>query len=242
MYDEFKANCYAAYRPELHDVPLELHLGDRRFRDGLDVGCGTGHSARALRAYCRRVTAIDSSQTMLRHANPTAGITYMHCGKKGWPVPRSCIDLITLGGSLFYLDKEDVVKEINRVGRDGTRILVYDFIFDPLPYLRALGVEKHEVPPNEYRVDCHLPTTAASKLRHEASKHTEVLLGIEPVDFAYLLLSEDWCRIALERRYGPERTNEAIVGSLRQRIAPNRRLLVPFDVTSILYRLRNPTP
>lgn len=71
-----------------------------------------------------------------------------------------------------------------------------------------------------------------------ASKDVEVLLGIDPVDFAYVLLSENWCRIALERRFGSERLNEAIVGSLRRRIGPYRRLLVPFALTSNLYRLR----
>ncbi|MGB3801911.1 MAG: class I SAM-dependent methyltransferase [Lewinella sp.] len=98
----------------MHDVPLELHLGHRRFRRGLDVGCGTGHSARALREYCREVVGVDSSRTMLRRANPTPGITYLQCAPNQWPVSRSSMDLITLAGSLFYLEKEWVIKEINR--------------------------------------------------------------------------------------------------------------------------------
>ena len=55
-------------RPFLHKQVIEQFLKDsleQQYQNGLDVGCGAGLSAKALKMICRNVTGTDISPEMI---------------------------------------------------------------------------------------------------------------------------------------------------------------------------------
>ena len=127
-YDEGAAVHYSAYRPPLHSLILGKVL--RRGRPtavGLDVGCGTGHSAIALANYCANTYAFDASQLMLDRAARDDRVSYFAARFEQLPVRNSAVDLVTFSGSLFYVDREAAGVEIRRVCSRNAEVIVYDF-------------------------------------------------------------------------------------------------------------------
>ncbi|PPK85856.1 methyltransferase family protein [Neolewinella xylanilytica] len=237
MYDDFKANIYAGYRPELHDVPLSHYFGERVFGRGVDVGCGVGHSARALLNHCWEVTALDNSRAMLAKAKPEPRIRYRRWSGGRWPVADKSVDVITFAGSLFYLDGGAALQEIRRVGKPGSHVVVYDYRFDPRPFLSALGVGPFEPPVNAYRWDCQLPVDETGTVSKLQDLKSEVLLIMEAQQLAYTILAEDWCRTLLSAKFGSENPAEELTARLAGRYAVGDRIPVDFKLISFHYRL-----
>lgn len=140
-YDATAAAHYAAYRPPLHAMILERALGaEARFGTGLDIGCGTGYSALALSTACQQVIGIDPSASMLERAVPHERVAYRESSGDAIPLPDASADLITFAGSLVYTDTNATRAEIQRVGRTGGLVVVYDFeihLSDPLRQFEA---------------------------------------------------------------------------------------------------------
>jgi SAM-dependent methyltransferase len=127
-YDEAAAAHYSAYRPPLHSLILGKVLQkDRSTAVGLDVGCGTGHSAIALARYCAKAHAFDASPLMLARTAKDGRITYFAAGVEQLPIRNGTVDLVTLAGSLFYADRDTAGVEIRRVCSRNAEVIVYDF-------------------------------------------------------------------------------------------------------------------
>ena len=104
-YDETNAVHYAAYRPPLHQLILSRVLdAEDSYEFGLDIGCGTGHSAVALTHYCRHVVGIEPSKPMLERAAQATGVEYIRGSAESIPALDQTADLVTLAGSLSYAD------------------------------------------------------------------------------------------------------------------------------------------
>ena len=130
FYDAQIARHYAAYRPPLHKMILDDALNGQLFETGLDVGCGTGCSTFALKKYCDYVVGIDSSIEMLQQAPNQPAVHYLNASGEKIPILDNSIDVVTIAGSLSYMDRELLVKEINRICRQDAEIIVYDFEVD----------------------------------------------------------------------------------------------------------------
>ncbi len=144
QYNQTVAGHYAAYRPPLHQLILHRALsGMERFSDGLDVGCGTGHSSVALAEFCRRVYAADPSQSMLDAAIPHDSITYLQGCGENIPLPDHSIDIVAFAGSLVYADTAATIREINRICRPSALIVPYDFELLIDDVLQRFGVTTH---------------------------------------------------------------------------------------------------
>ncbi len=236
MYDDLKADLYAAYRPELHDVPLYLHFGDRIFGRGLDVGCGVGHSARALLRHCQEVIAVDNSEAMLKKAKPQPRIRFRRLPGQRWPVADGSVDVITFAGSLFYLDGLAVIREIRRVGKPGAEILVYDYRFDHRPFLVALGVGPLPPPADGYQWNCQLPVNDGQDITLVKQLKSEVVLSMKAHQLAYTLLAEDWCRTALSGKFGSRGLANKVIARLEDRCVTWNKILVGFQLSSFRYQ------
>nr|WP_256534188.1 class I SAM-dependent methyltransferase [Lewinella sp. JB7] len=190
-----------------------------RYAAGLDVGCGTGHSTRALRAYCDRVTGIDPSEAMLSRAPVTAGIDYLPFDGRRFPFPAGSFDVITFAGSLFYAKSPQLLREVERVGRAGGVVVVYDYLTPSAELAeRLLGIRAPatDVPAYDHTVtfdDLH-PTV----LRHRESQSGRMKVSMGPGELANLLLSERPLRDVLRSAYGaadlPSRVESALHAAL----------------------------
>jgi SAM-dependent methyltransferase len=146
-YGRRTAQHYAAYRPPLHAMILSKCLPrDSLFAAGLDIGCGTGYSAIALKEYCSEVTGIEPSEEMLQHSVYCPGVTYLRGSGEVMPVQDSCADIITFAGSLFYAEVPKVAAEVRRVARGEVIVVCYDFAIDLKRLIRETGfmIEKPE--------------------------------------------------------------------------------------------------
>jgi demethylmenaquinone methyltransferase/2-methoxy-6-polyprenyl-1,4-benzoquinol methylase len=108
-----------------------VKTGDR----ALDVGCGTGDIALALRRRGAEVTGLDFSPAMLEIArrraqkgNVSTPARFIQGDAQHLPFEDNAFDIVTAGYALRNLSSwEDGLEEMRRVARPGGRLLVLDF-------------------------------------------------------------------------------------------------------------------
>ncbi|WP_158587093.1 class I SAM-dependent DNA methyltransferase [Motilimonas pumila] len=128
QYNSHISRHYAAYRPPLHQmilnklIPLNSH-----FKQGLDVGCGTGVSTLALTPYCERILAIDPSADMIAQTQAIKGVEYRVATAQECSLEEHKADVVTFAGSLFYAQSESLCIALKRLCQPDAKVLVYDF-------------------------------------------------------------------------------------------------------------------
>ena len=118
-----------AKRPWLHKNVLEqlqkdLGLGDGlAFANGLDVGCGAGLSAKALRLICAKVTGTDIADAMIEVCKELYGsdpaYSFYVAGAEETRIPKEKYDIVTAAGCINWVDEQ--------VLKDKGVIVIYDF-------------------------------------------------------------------------------------------------------------------
>lgn len=186
-YNQTTAHHYAAYRPPLHSMILDRVLGDHStFKQGLDVGCGTGYSTLALANYCKTVTGIDPSQSMLARSLQHPGVNYLQGSAEEIPLPDHSIDIATFAGSLFYTDRNQVSVEIRRVCKTDALIIPYDFevLFD-----EPINLLDLDDPQTETEYDHTINFSGMDDFKEIISKQEQVTIECTGIQLAHLLLS-----------------------------------------------------
>lgn len=141
VYSDEVAIHYAAYRPDLHTLILGLCLEDKApYKKGVDVGCGTGHSAIALTRFCEEVAGFEPNEEMLRAAIGHPRVRYVHLKGSPLPLPSKSVDVITFAGSWFYAQSQDMLDEVNRIARPDGTVIIYDFSIDLKPFWSRLRI------------------------------------------------------------------------------------------------------
>lgn len=127
------AERYDRFRPYYHPAVIKrvrerLHLTGP-VRCALDVGCGTGHSARALRAIADEVVATDVSAAMLAQAPVTEGIRYVECPAEELPFGAGEFPLLTVSMAVHWFDRPRFLAEAARVLAPGGWLALYGYTF-----------------------------------------------------------------------------------------------------------------
>jgi SAM-dependent methyltransferase len=123
------AKGYAENRPYFHPRVIEriksyLNLS-RNLTMALDVGCGAGLSTIALLEIADRVVGVDASQTMIRSAIQKEGVEYFNYPAEYLPFKKQ-FELITLSGSLNWVDRASFFSEARKVITDEGFVVIYD--------------------------------------------------------------------------------------------------------------------
>ena len=123
---------YASARPPVHEQILSRAVARldaaRKFIHGLDAGCGSGVSTRAMAQFAERCTGIDPVEAMTRAARWVAPNARFITGSgEQLPFEASTFDPLTAAGSLNYLQCELFFSEARRVISPGGVLIVYDF-------------------------------------------------------------------------------------------------------------------
>ena len=188
QYNRAVATHYAAYRPPLHRVILKRVFSDSEtFSEGLDVGCGTGYSATALAAYCAHVYGVDPSQSMLDEATRHKKITYLEGAGESVPLPNRSVDVVTLGGSLFYADLNATAQELKRVCRKAAVIAPYDFEVLLDEALEQRGID---LPATESDYDRRVNFSGVAGFIEIRAEREQVSLATTTSELAHVLLSD----------------------------------------------------
>lgn len=105
------AEGYAKDRPFLHGQVMERLTSKLQghYQNGLDVGCGAGLSARALRQVCDRVTGADISAEMVRAAlalYTEPAYSFVQAGAEEIEAPPDTYDIVTAAGVINWIDEK----------------------------------------------------------------------------------------------------------------------------------------
>ncbi len=190
-YDEITAFHYAAYRPPLHEKILSLAIPhDLKFNRGLDIGSGTGYSASALSAYCDQVIGLEPSDEMRTLATPHPSVRYIEGSGESIPFTSELFDIVTLAGSLFYIDKTKLLAELNRVCRKSACIIVYDFELDLTAALSFFGLKSGpRDSASNHNYDHEINLSSCDELRKTGGLNDKILLSLTHSELAHILLS-----------------------------------------------------
>lgn len=232
-YNDRIAKHYAAYRPPLHERILSFAIPkDSTFEVGLDIGAGTGYSTVALSYYCSRVVGVEPSDDMRSRAVPQNKVSYLPGAGEAIPLEDAAVDVVTLAGSLCYVDRDALVQELHRVCRNTATIIVYDFevLLDPL--WLALDVNMGS---SSDGYDYAANLSGIDGLQELVVCSDKVLLSLSPSELSHVLLASAEGYSALAARWGEESLHHA----LTQLIARDERFAsIDVDVYYSSYIMR----
>ncbi|VTN15151.1 Malonyl-CoA O-methyltransferase BioC [Raoultella terrigena] len=114
---------------------LLRQLGDRRFAEVLDAGCGPGSMSRYWREAGSRVTALDISVDMLAEARrQQVAHDYVEGDIESLPLPAACVDLAWSNLAVQWCDDLGAaLAELYRVVRPGGRVSFTTLLAGSLP-------------------------------------------------------------------------------------------------------------
>lgn len=101
-----------------------------QLENGLDVGCGAGLSAKALKILCNHVTGTDISPEMIEVCNKLyKGDLYSFYVAKAeeTSLPAMPYDIITAAGVINWVDKDAFLHNAESILKSGGLIVIYDF-------------------------------------------------------------------------------------------------------------------
>jgi ubiquinone/menaquinone biosynthesis C-methylase UbiE len=232
MYESMTAQHYAAYRPPLHKTILEkvFPLPANRPR-GLDIGCGTGLSCQALTRYCDHVIGIDPSLDMLSGAATQPEISYLNADGQRIPLAGNSIDVVTMAGSINYLDRKLLIAELTRICRSGAEIAIYDFKIDLSHFESHFAVDT-SIDSGSYNHRLNL--SGFSDVEEIFVVNAELMFHPEAGEIAHLLLADNRWLGSLQEQFYPLDVFE----SLKQEIeSMNTRFQVKARIDYSLYQL-----
>ena len=138
-------------RPFLHKQVIEQFRKDsseQEYQNGLDVGCGAGLSAKALKMICRNVTGTDISPEMIAVAQEICGdegYTFFPCKAEEVPHPAVPYDIVTAAGVVQWVERDTFLQNLHRIMCPDGEVLIYDFcISDRMVGCVAYTVWWHE--------------------------------------------------------------------------------------------------
>lgn len=186
-YSRAISRHYAAYRPPLHQIILAKLLPEQpSFKQGLDIGCGTGVSTHALAPWCQHTLGIDPSDAMIAQAKPTADISYQVADGVSSGIADNWADVVTFAGSLFYAKSDALVKEVMRICQPQACILVYDFEVKLAQTLQGFNIMQA---PSEGGYDHQINFTDTAGFATVQDCHESVSLAVTHQQLAHVLLA-----------------------------------------------------
>ena len=199
MYDAITALHYSAYRPPLHSIILGRALReDKKRRVGLDIGCGTGCSAEELASFCDHVVGLEPSKSMLFKTENHEKVDYVNSSGEQIPIAARSVDVVTLAGSLNYIEQNSLVNELVRICRAEAEIVVYDFEIDLTNVGEFLGIHLANSSPG---YDHSTNLSEHSNFDEVTIVEDEISTNACSLEIAHLLLSSRECHNALCGKY-----------------------------------------
>src|ERR671923_302448 len=118
--------------PELLLETLCLYAGLERPQLVVDLGCGTGLSARAWAGRSERVVGVEPNGAMLAEAERAEGVEYRQAFAQDTRLDEGCADIVTCSQSLHWMEPEPTFAEAARILRPGGVFAAYDYDWPPM--------------------------------------------------------------------------------------------------------------
>lgn len=121
-------------RPFLHKQVIEQFQNDiteQIFSHGLDIGCGAGLSAKALRQICNHVTGADISSEMIEVAKEVCeyaqGYEFIVSSAEKIPAIKEGYDIATAAGVIQWVEQEPLLQNLKNIVNPSGYVVIYDF-------------------------------------------------------------------------------------------------------------------
>lgn len=227
-YNQKTAEHYRSYRPPLHEIILKKCIsGKEGFDIGLDIGCGTGQSSKALAKFCAKVVAIDPSTSMLEKAIYHPHIEYQNYDGQRLNFENNRFDIITFAGSLYYAKSQKLLAEVVRISKPSGSIVIYDFEFLSEPILQKLGfISKQH---SDYNHDEDFSGLENNALKLVSKGKEKCDIPIKAVDLAHLILSIKEQYSFFKDRFGKENPYRILIEKL-EGISGSNEFQMDFDI------------
>ncbi|MFM2589743.1 class I SAM-dependent methyltransferase [Vibrio sp. TBV020] len=234
QYNTEVSKHYAAYRPPIHSKILEQalsHCGNYEFQSGVDIGCGTGLSSKALSDFCTEVLGVEPSTEMLSQTEPSDNISYIQSTGEHIPIDEHSSDIVTFAGSLSYAKSDALVAELVRVCRPSSIVVAYDFKVQLSEYMSLLQAEIKAKPSNYNHAENF---EGYNEFRELKVHQDSLILPMTTEQLAHVLFSSMKYYLALIARFGEEDTFSLVVKVLGE----NHIHQVKVDTYYSVYRVK----
>ena len=136
-----RAEDYAAGRPSYPDRALDVllaGLGEPTTVVAVDLGAGTGISARLLAARGAQVVAVEPNGPMRAAAVPCLGVEWLDAMAASTGLPDESADLVTAFQAFHWFANDTALREMLRILRPGGRAaIVYNERDERDPFTQA---------------------------------------------------------------------------------------------------------
>lgn len=125
------ATRYNKFRPKVHGIIYEWlnqHIGDRKFKNAIDIACGTGDSLVPLTKISHYALGIDGSEEMLIHAREK-GLNVINSQYNQIKTDIK-FDLITTCMAFHWFETDKAILEFKRISSENSIWLIYNFTFN----------------------------------------------------------------------------------------------------------------
>jgi SAM-dependent methyltransferase len=129
------AGSYDRFRPRPPLTLLEMlcrYARVERPRLVVDLGSGTGLSARAWLGTADRAVGIEPNPAMRAVAEPAPGVEYRQGYAHDTGLPDASADIVTASQSLHWMEPEPTFAEAARILRPGGVFAAYDYDWPPV--------------------------------------------------------------------------------------------------------------
>ncbi len=222
------AKRYARGRPFFHPLVIDRvreTLGLRApLPRALDVACGTGQSAVALKPIAARIVGTDLSGGMLAQAPRDARIGYIAASAERLPFGAAPFDLVTVALAFHWFDRARFLAEAHRLLRPAGWLVIYNNGFlarmaeNPAfeEWSRDHYLMRYPTPPRNNRPFTHAEA-AAHGFRFAARERFENRVAFSVAELVRYLMTQSNVIAAVEE--GKERPDE-VYAWLVHAIAP----------------------
>jgi SAM-dependent methyltransferase len=129
------AASYDRFRPRPPEALLDLLVrlaGGGRPGLVVDLGSGTGLSARAWAGRAERVVGVEPDDAMRAVAEEQGGAEFVAASSSATGLPDACADLVTCSQALHWMEPEPTFAEVGRILRPGGVFAAYDYDMAPV--------------------------------------------------------------------------------------------------------------
>jgi len=124
--DDYISKDVYKFQINLRNEIINKCISNKRFKNTLDLGCGTGFHLETLSKFSEKLIAVDMSFGALKESKKNIECDYIVCDINKLPFKDNTIDFIWIAGVLHHVpnDLKSLISNIRSILQNGSVILI----------------------------------------------------------------------------------------------------------------------